>query len=488
MSEFDKLYGLMREGRGGTSDRAEVRSLLEAVFKERYHSNDWRGFKTRVYLGADAKAGDGKDPAYYAGYILADNDDSGAYQGTSFVWFPGERSSVAVLVIGTGGFGPDAHILARPGHRRRLRALQRLHRRMWVKPDLLDVGAAVPDVIAREWPAIESAMKSYGKVIYAAVPVDSDESRQTVLDLLDLFAHDHGVTLKGTAKTDWEGRRAALLAQIFPRVTEDGIASLLEERRFVVLQGPPGTGKTRAALRVAKRHGAPTVVQFHPARTYEDFVVGLAPRPAQGGLAFEVRAGDLLRANELARGQKHVLVIDELNRGDLARVLGEAITLFEPGEPDRSVDLPHPWGERGRRLQLEPGLMVLGTLNTADRSIARVDLAIRRRFAFLDLWPDLDALQAEGEPLATRAFSDVLDVFTEHADDAGLALVPGHAYFLDPRPDVGKAERAGRVRRRLRYELLPLLRTYVEDRLLGPATSEVAGLADRLEAMVEEAR
>jgi 5-methylcytosine-specific restriction enzyme B len=476
----DRLYDLMAQGRTATAEKEEVKALLAGVFKERYHSSDWDRFRTRAFVSKDVK------DAAYSGLIIAENDDSGAYQGTSFVWFPGDRGSVAVLVIGTGGFGPDAHILARQGHRRRLRALQRIHRALWVKPDLLDLGSAVPEAATREWPRIEKALQTYGKVIYAAVAVQGDTSRAAVRDLLDLFAHEHAVRFKGEAKAEWDTLRTQMLARLFPRHTQEEVAALLTDRRFVILQGPPGTGKTRLALRVARRFGDPTFIQFHPARTYEDFVIGLAPRPAAGGLAFEVRAGDLLRANQAARGKKHVLVIDELNRGDLARVLGEAITLFEPSEPDRSVDLPHAIGPGGeRRFQLEPGLMVLGTLNTADRSIAHIDLAIRRRFAFLDLWPDLDVVRQQGDPLATAAFEDALDTFSEHAGDAGLALVPGHAYFLDPRPDASPDERGARIRSRLRHELLPLLRTYVDERLIGPATSEVAGLADRIEASLE---
>jgi 5-methylcytosine-specific restriction enzyme B len=221
------------------------------------------------------------------------------------------------------------------------------------------------------------------------------------------------------------------------------------------------------------------MVQFHPARTYEDFVVGLYPRVTEGQLAFEVRAGDLLRANSTAKQTDHVLVIDEINRADLGRVLGEAVSLFEPGEPDRSVRLPHVPSGHPASLTLSRRLLVLGTRNTADRSIARIDLAIRRRFAFVEVWPALEVVTAEGDVLATEVFEDVLDTFAEFMDDEGLRLVPGHAYFIDPRPDLAPSGRSDRIRRRLRRELLPLLRDYDAERLLGQASPEIAGLADR---------
>jgi 5-methylcytosine-specific restriction protein B len=462
-----------------------VKDLLDKVFDERMHRSDRSTYQLRVNLQKKP------DVASYAGFVVDEgNPTSGPYQGTSFVWFPGEGGSVVTLVIGTDGFGSDTGILGRPGHGRRLRALSRLHSgQLWVKPDLLDLATEVPGAVATAWPTIDAAMKSYSRYIYAAAavrPEDSDAS-QVVSDLLDLFFYEHRSRHKGAAHTAWEARLQDMHARVFPAVDAETIASLLRERRFVILEGPPGTGKTRLALEVGKAIGSHEMVQFHPARTYEDFVVGLYPRVADGELAFEVRAGDLLRANVSADGHAHVLVIDEINRADLGRVLGEAVSLFEPGEPDRKVRLPHVPKDHPESLQLSPNLLVLGTRNTADRSIARIDLAIRRRFAFVDVWPSLDVVRAEGESLAAELFDQVLATFTEFANDDALRLVPGHAYFLDPRPDLPVDERAARVRRRLEQELLPLLRDYVDERLLGPASSEIAGLADQVEARLQEA-
>jgi 5-methylcytosine-specific restriction protein B len=97
------------------------------------------------------------------------------------------------------------------------------------------------------------------------------------------------------------------------------------------------------------------------------------------------------------------------------------------GEGDRAVRLPHAPPDRPPELRLSPHLHVLGTRNTADRTIARMDLAIRRRFAFVEMWPDLDTVAAEGVGFATDAFRDTIETFTEFADDETLRLVPGHA-------------------------------------------------------------
>lgn len=481
MKAMDELVAGMAEGKewdlAYESDR--LRQLLDRVYDERCHRARHHRDAYQIRANVQKK----ESAASYAGWISSDNPTSGPYQGTSFVWFPGVGGSVVVLVIGTDGFGTDAHILGRPGHRRRLRALSRLHAgAIWVKPDLLDTASDIPNAVASQWPEIDAALASYGRVIYAATPVRSPEDAGKVADLLDLFFDEHGTPLTGPAGQRWEQRKRDVSGAIFPPCRDDDVFALLRERRFVVLEGPPGTGKTRLALRLAQRVGAATTIQFHPARTYEDFVVGLFPKPAANGLAFEIRPGELLRANQAAHEREHVLVIDEINRADLGRVLGESIMLFEVGDEGRAVRLPYTPEGFEAEFTLHPNLHVLATRNTADRSIARMDVAIRRRFAFVEVWPDLRAVTEEGVPFAEALFADTILTFAEFADDETLRLVPGHAYFLDPRPDLSPDDRAGRIARRIERELVPLLRDYLDERICGGATEAVAGLADRIES------
>jgi 5-methylcytosine-specific restriction protein B len=179
-----------------------------------------------------------------------------------------------------------------------------------------------------------------------------------------------------------------------------------------------------------------------------------------------------MEAASEAADKPYVLVVDEINRGDLGKVLGEAIYLFEPGEVGganpREVSLPH--GVNGKStFALPPNLYVLATMNTADRSIAGIDLAVRRRFAFVTLMPDPSVINLEA---ARDVFDKLTDVFVEHASDDMLHLLPGHSYFL--------AKDEAQLRNRLQYDLLPLIDEYLRQGLLGPAASDLHAVREQV--------
>ncbi len=338
----------------------------------------------------------------------------------------------------------------------------------------------MPETVKRCFSEWDSVFRKYERVIYALFRPPSAEAteltREAILAFLDLLIEERGFQPLTAHLPSAQRIRAEWLAHLLPSIQQGEVARLLDQRRFVILQGPPGTGKTRMALKLLRDEyaGRGRLVQFHANTTYESFIGGLAPVQDLGetGLRFAPRRGYLTEAVVETSDGRYLLVIDEINRADLAKVLGEAILLLEPGEPDREVTLPYDFGiPIGSRLRLAPGLHVLGTMNTADRSIALVDVAVRRRFAFVDVWPDFQAVTECGSPLAKEYFEKTLSLFVEHASEEGMSLVPGHSYFL--------AKSDEEARWKLQWELLPLLKEYL-------AQGYVSGFAESVRALVQE--
>ena len=178
----------------------------------------------------------------------------------------------------------------------------------------------------------------------------------------------------------------------------EGLIDLLRDKKNLILQGPPGTGKTWIATRLAfalmgkKDDTKVRRVQFHPNLSYEDFVRGWRPS-GDGRLVIE--DGVFMQAVRQASGDpssKFAVVIEEINRGNPARIFGELLTLLEADKrtPEAAVELCYPDPDGGRGPVHLPGnLHVIGTMNTADRSLALIDFAFRRRFAFAALEPKL---------------------------------------------------------------------------------------------------
>ena len=178
------------------------------------------------------------------------------------------------------------------------------------------------------------------------------------------------------------------------RARLEAMLERLRDKKNLILQGPPGTGKTWLAKRLAyaligrRSESRVRPFQFHPNLSYEDFVRGW--RPEEGG-GLRLVDGPFLKAVEDAAGDPddaYVLVIEEINRGNPAQIFGEMLTLLEADKrmPTEAIALSYP-RPPGERVHIPPNLYIIGTMNVADRSLALVDFALRRRFAFVDLEP-----------------------------------------------------------------------------------------------------
>ena len=249
---------------------------------------------------------------------------------------------------------------------------------------------------------------------------------------------------------------------------------LLDEKRQVIFQGPPGTGKTYVAKKMASHLAGSdervTVVQFHPSYSYEDFVQGYRPALLENGQpGFKLRKGPLLRMAKMAGDDpnplsRYFLVIDEINRGNLGKILGELYFLLE--YRDEAIRLQY--AEYDEPFKLPPILYIIGTMNTADRSIALVDLALRRRFSFVDFtiaeepiegllsrWLDANGLGH------MNWVADVVVRANEKLDDRHAAIGP--SYFMRKDSDGNPSLNDADVERIWKHSVLP----YLEERLYG---------------------
>ena len=242
------------------------------------------------------------------------------------------------------------------------------------------------------------------------------------------------------------------------------IDDLLMEKKQVVFYGPPGTGKTYVAQKLAEHladgdEDRVTFVQFHPSYAYEDFVQGYRPISVNGQVSYEIKPGPLMNAAKAAGEDpdpdaNHFLIIDEINRGNLAKVFGELYFLLE--YRDKKIRLLYD----DKPFSLPKNLYIIGTMNTADRSIALVDLALRRRFYFVEFHPDeppvkgLLARFLEGDDLRDmRWVASFVDAANKELADHEAAIGPSH--FMNPDLDEDMARRVWKH----------AIRPYIEERL-----------------------
>lgn len=272
-------------------------------------------------------------------------------------------------------------------------------------------------------------------------------------------------------------------------VPESELLSMLErwiEKKNLILQGPPGTGKTWLAKRLAKaligQKNVPDeqlrVVQFHPALSYEDFVRGYRPG---GDGRLTLTDGLFLQVVQTAIAQpdvEHVLIIEEINRGNPAQVLGEMLTLLESSKRSRAEAMELAYSKsRDEKVYVPDNLYVIGTMNLADRSLALVDLALRRRFAFVNLSPSLNGAwqrwcSDKGMDTATigqiQTRLETLNKDISADRSLGAQFQIGHSYVTPHEPVTNPRVWFEEI---VRSEIGPLLQEYWFD---TPGRAEVA--------------
>ncbi|MEV0673617.1 AAA family ATPase [Mycobacterium sp. NPDC050441] len=250
----------------------------------------------------------------------------------------------------------------------------------------------------------------------------------------------------------------------------------IERKKSLILQGPPGTGKTWLAKRLGRALIGPSSaghlqsVQFHPTLSYEDFVRGWRPS-GTGTLALADGIFlDIIKKAESTPGSKHVLVIEEINRGNLAQIFGELLTLLEADKRDPAEALTLTYRKPGENpIHIPENLYIIGTMNLADRSLAIVDFALRRRFAFADLSPQFNERWREWvsnrnsvDAGFLEALADRIGVLNQRISDdrsLGEQYRIGHSFFTPPH-DTAIDDPSRWIRNIVEQEVGPLLAEY----------------------------
>ena len=363
-------------------------------------------------------------------------------------------------------------------------------------PDLYEyiVGVEWMDTVALDDAIWEMGMFANQNTVVTLDP-ENTRHRKTITVLKNHFPYLVGLLESGIfelpAEIDSLGSET-VLAQPYsignivsdgcfiPEITLNEYLERLKTKKNIILQGPPGTGKTWLAKKLGFAligsidQRFMTRVQFHPNLSYEDFIRGWRP---VGDGKLDLADGPLMDAINAAIRQPdspHVVVIEEINRGNPAQIFGEMLTLLESDKRSKSEALKLSYSrDASETVYVPDNLYLIGTMNIADRSLALVDLALRRRFAFLDLVPQFNPAWSkwakEHGSLTTEFVNDIrsrINALNDHITESpalGAQFVVGHSY-LTPHENTPIPDANEWFRQKVITEISPLLEEYWFDR------------------------
>lgn len=264
---------------------------------------------------------------------------------------------------------------------------------------------------------------------------------------------------------DYVYDRGSFLNEVYINPEDyDTIVGLIKRKKNIILQGAPGVGKTFAAKRIAysmmqeKDESRIKMVQFHQSYSYEDFIMGY--RPNESG--FELKRGPFYNFCKKAREDiknDYFFIIDEINRGNISKIFGELFMLIEPDKRGEKIQLIY----SNEEFCVPPNVYIIGMMNTADRSLAMLDYALRRRFAFFEMKPAFTTegfeayMEIKSDYTFKKLINTVIELNKEIEDDdtLGAGFCIGHSYFCtDEKIDLKWMESV------INYEIIPLLREY----------------------------
>ena len=326
-----------------------------------------------------------------------------------------------------------------------------------------------------------------GKAVLKTL-TDITDYTDYVIDLEKIFSDENGETVETpVTQTFTKYTEEDFLNDVFmSREDCESLSRLLLKKKNVILQGAPGVGKTYAAKRLAysimqvKDPDRVMMVQFHQSYSYEDFIMGY--RPTKDG-GFDLVPGPFYEFCRKAKDDaenEYFFIIDEINRGNMSKIFGELLMLIETDKRGETLRLLY----KNELFSVPANVHIIGMMNTADRSLAIIDYALRRRFAFYELQPafDTDSFNVMHDIASNAKYDALIEEVSKlnqdikDDDSLGSGFVVGHSYFC-----VTEKISDEDVAAIVEYELLPLIREYWFDE-----PSKIDTWTERLRGVVYE--
>lgn len=345
-------------------------------------------------------------------------------------------------------------------------------------------------------PNIFPVVNSLGIKIYDKLGVEIDKNKKEISD----YIKDIENINKFVEENKFNFKNYRVIDLILHNIGENMIVNeiieieIIKQKKQIILQGAPGTGKTYSSPEIAVRlidENVPSdraelmkrykelvdkeqifFTTFHQSMDYEEFVEGIKPKTINGSIIYELEDGIFKKACKMAenKSNKVVLIIDEINRGNISKIFGELITLLEPDKrkgKENEIEAILPYSRE--KFSVPDNLYIIGTMNTADRSIGYVDYALRRRFAFITVKANKSAIEnyydninknSDCKDNAINLFDRIKDLIEENINEEFEAddIMIGHSYFM--------AQSLEELENKLEYEIKPLLLEYLKDGIL----------------------
>jgi 5-methylcytosine-specific restriction protein B len=353
--------------------------------------------------------------------------------------------------------------------------------RIWLSNQVTDTGASLNDkTIKQKINALKDIEQHFEASIFGETDIEQLKQLKDIVVADEIYKKYKGVSgssidyyirfikSKPTVQYNEPYTMNEFLSEVFIEKKDlNRLISLLENKKNLIMKGAPGVGKTFIAKRLAhvmmgeKDETRIQMVQFHQSYSYEDFIEGF--RPKAEGEGFELKQGPFVNfARTAARDleRDYFFIIDEINRGNMSKIFGELMMLIETDKRDVQINLLY----SNDKFSVPPNLYIIGMMNTADRSLALLDYALRRRFSFFEIKPAFQndtfnsyVNELDNPEALNRVVDEINSLNNQITEELGTGFQIGHSYFVG---DAYKVDTANRLEEVIEYEIIPQLFEY----------------------------